>query len=596
MNAHELRSKFINFFLSKGHVEIPSASIVPENDPSVLFTTAGMQPLVPFLMGEEHPMGKRLVNAQKCVRTGDIDEVGDDTHHTFFEMLGNWSLGDYFKEDSISWSHEFLTSPEWLNIPINKLAISVYAGDGDAPKDEYSAQLWKKLGVPEKRIAFLGKNDNWWPAGGETKGPQGPDTEIFYWVGEEEAPEVFDPADQRWVEIWNNVFMEYERPEKALIPLKQKNVDTGMGLERTSAILQGKKSAYETELFQDIINQIAKMTDIPYTSNKKPFRIIADHIRATTFILADKADIQPANVDQGYIVRRLIRRAIRYAKMLNIHESFLVPMVKTVVKIYQDAYPELKDRQERVQTLVANEEKKFLLTISKGMKQFEKVWTQKQHISGIDAFNLYATHGFPLELTIELAEEKGQKIDTNVFRNEFQAHQETSRAGAQQKFAGGLADDDPKTVMGHTATHLLHQALKTTLGDHVEQKGSNITARRLRFDFSHHEKLMPEQIQKVEALINDQIKKDLPVTQKLMTVEEAKNFGAIGLFEDQYAKRGDKIKVYMIGNDVLGFASKEICGGPHVTSTGKIQGFKIIKEESCSAGVRRIKAVVGSNN
>lgn len=591
MTAPELRKKFIQFFAERGHSHIPSASLVPENDPSVLFTTAGMHPLVPYLMGETHPSGMRLVDYQKCVRTGDIDEVGDDTHLTFFEMLGNWSLGDYFKDDSIRWSFEFLTSSDWLNLPVDRLAVSVFAGDDDAARDEVSAHLWRELGISEKRIAYLGKDDNWWPAGGKHPGPQGPDTEIFYWTGEMPAPDAFDAEDEQWVEIWNNVFMEYEKTADGLQPLTQKNVDTGMGLERTAAILQGKGSVYETELFIPITDKIVSLAGDPSDTS---VRIIADHLRAATFMIADRAGIVPSNVDQGYIVRRLIRRAIRHGMMIGIESAFITQIAEVVVAEYHEAYPELLERANHVYTEFSKEEEKFAKTVKRGLKEFSKIIDREGSISGEHAFQLFATYGFPLELTAELAAEKGQIVDHDVFRSEFKKHQDLSRAGAGQKFAGGLADNDPKTIMGHTATHLLHAALREVLGDHVVQKGSNITAKRLRFDFSHGEKMTDDEKARVEALVNERIERDLPVTFELLSVDEAKERGAIGLFDDAYAQMGDKVKVYFVGDETLGVASAEICGGPHVKRSSDIGRFKIIKEESVASGTRRIKAVVGN--
>ncbi len=586
MTAHQLRETYIKFFVEKGHTHIPSASLVPDNDPSVLFTTAGMHPLVPYLMGEAHPSGTRLVDYQKCVRTGDIDEVGDNTHLTFFEMLGNWSLGDYFKDDSIAWSFEFLTSDKWLGLSLDMLAVSVFAGDDDAARDEESAKLWLELGISEKRIAYLDKNENWWPAGGKHPGPQGPDTEIFYWTGGVDVPEEFDPEDDRWVEIWNNVFMQFEKVGDDLKPLAQKNVDTGMGLERTAAVLQGQVSVYDTELFRPIIETIEKFAD--EGSSEISIRIISDHLRSATFMLADRAGLTPSNVDQGYIIRRLIRRAIRHGRMIGIEDAFIVDIARVVISEYSDAYPELSENQDHVIESLQREEEKFSKTIKRGLKEFEKM-IAKHELSGEHAFQLFSTYGFPLELTIELAREKGQAVDHVAFDAEFKKHQDLSRAGAGQKFAGGLADNDPKTVMGHTATHLLHAALREVLGDHVEQKGSNITAKRLRFDFSHPDKLTDDEKARVEAIVNSNIESDLPVQFEMLTVEEAKERGAIGLFDDAYAKIGDKIKVYFVGD-----ASSEICGGPHVQSTGEIGSFTIIKEESSSQGIRRIKAVVGS--
>lgn len=589
MKANELRKKYIEYFVSKGHVQIPSASLIPENDPSVLFTTAGMHPLVPFLMGEEHPAGRRLVGYQKCVRTGDIDEVGDDTHLTFFEMLGNWSLGSYFKSESIEMSFEFLTSKKWLNLLTKRLAVSVFAGDDNAPFDQESYDKWLELGIPESRIKGLDKNENWWPAGGKHTGPQGPDTEIFYWTGEGEAPPDFDPEDDRWVEIWNNVFMEYYQDGSGVLStLSQKNVDTGMGLERTAAVLQGKKSVYETELFVPIIMAIASASDVAYeydASSPIEMRIIADHIRTSVMIISD--GVLPSNKDQGYILRRLIRRSVRHMLKLTSNQN-LRPVAEAVIETLKDAYPDLETSKDRILEVVKNEEDKFYKTVEKGERQLRKLFDKKGQIDGHDAFDLYQTNGFPLELTTEIAEEHGQKIDKTVFEAEFQKHQELSRAGAGQKFAGGLVDDSEDATKLHTATHLLHSALRQVLGYHVEQRGSNITADRLRFDFAHDTKLTPEQLADVEDLVNEQIDKALPVHQEVMTVEEAKDAGAIGLFEDKYKSLGDKVKVYCVGD-----FSKEICGGPHAGNTAELGKFKIKKEEASSAGVRRIKAVLG---
>ncbi len=590
MTANELRQKYIAFFESKGHKYIPSASLVPENDPSVLFTTAGMHPLVPYLMGETHPAGQRLVDYQKCLRTGDIDEVGDKTHLTFFEMLGNWSLGDYFKDESISWSWEFLTSKEWLNIKPEKLAFSVFAGDENAPYDKEAYEKWLELGVTKERIAKLDKEENWWPAGGKGVGPQGPDTEIFYWTGDKEAPAKFDPEDDRWVEIWNNVFMQFSKDASGkLSPLNQKNVDTGMGLERTLAILQGQSSVYETDLFSGILDKISELAGEDYNEfdeDSRSMRIIADHIRSAVMVIAD--GVEPSNKDQGYILRRLIRRAIRHARKFNIESKDLVsPLVQEVVKSLGDAYGELVVKEDQIISILTAEAVKFEKTIQKGLKQVEKIWQQKQEITGEDAFDLYQSYGFPLELTEEIAFEYGQEVDGEEFEEQFRKHQELSRAGAGQKFKGGLVDDSLETTKLHTATHLLHQALRQVLGDHVEQKGSNITHDRLRFDFSHNTKMTSEQIVEVEKIVNEQIQKALPVRQELLTVKEAKKKGAIGLFEDKYAGLGEQVKVYFVGD-----FSAEICGGPHVGNTKELGSFKIVKEEASSAGIRRIKATL----
>ncbi|MFH1632114.1 MAG: alanine--tRNA ligase [bacterium] len=606
MRSNELRKKYIDFFVSKNHVEIPSASLIPENDPSVLFTTAGMHPLVPYLLGEEHPAGSRLVDYQKCVRTGDIDEVGDNTHLTFFEMLGNWSLGDYFKGDAVEMSFEFLTSKEWLGLPIERLAISVFAGDDDAPFDQESFDKWKSLGIDESRIAKLGKADNWWPAGGKHPGPQGPDTEMFYWTGEGDAPEVFDPENDEWVEIWNNVFMQFNKLEDGTLePLDKKNVDTGMGLERTVAALQGENSVFDTDLFAGIFGAIEKVTEKKYrfTSgdlgyDEKPecwdecarsMRIIADHARSAVMIIND--GIEPSNKDQGYILRRLIRRAVRQMLKITEAQQSLLPVTKASIDSLSDAYPDLLEHHDYIQDVIQKEEGKFYKTVEKGLKQIQKIWEKTGEITGHDAFDLYQSYGFPIELTEEIASEHGQKVDRDAFQQEFKKHQELSRAGAGDKFAGGLADDSTETTCLHTATHLMLAALRTVLGDQVEQRGSNITADRLRFDFSHDKKVTREELDQVEEIVNKAIEADLPVRYELLTVDEAKKKGAVGIFDEKYDKLG-KIKVYFVGDDDRGYVSKEICGGPHVERTGELGKFTIKKEEASSAGVRRIKATL----
>lgn len=591
LSANELRKKYISFFLSKGHAEIPSASVIPENDPTVLFTTAGMHPLVPYLLGEPHPMGKRLVDYQRCIRTGDIDDVGDDTHLTFFTMLGNWSLGDYFKKESIEWSFEFLTSPEWLNIPLDHLAFTVFAGDENAPFDQEAYDHWIRLGVNPERISKMGKEDNWWGPAGKT-GPCGPDTEIFYWVGEGEPQGNKETHSKEWMEIWNNVFMQFNKQEDgSLKPLEKGSVDTGMGLERTIVALQRRNNVYETELFSGILSVIAKQ--MPDTLNSAPTsvehqkRIIADHLRAASIMIMD--GVEPSNKDQGYILRRLIRRTIRHAKSLSIDSTKLIPLViDEVVASLGEAYPMLLEKKEKIIAGVLAEAQKFEKTLAQGLREFSKLWDKNKTISGEDAFNLYQSYGFPLEVTHELAREQGLEVDRSAFEAEFKKHQDLSRKGAEQKFAGGLADHSVETTKLHTATHLLHQALRAVLGEHVEQKGSNITAERLRFDFSHPTKMTPEEIKKVEDIVNEQIKRDLLVHAEQLTVEEAKARGAIGLFEDKYAQIGGKINVYFMGD-----FSKEICGGPHVQRTGELGGIKIMKEEASSAGVRRIKAILG---
>jgi alanyl-tRNA synthetase len=586
MKAKELRQKYLDFFKEKGHSIIPSATLLPENDPTVLFTTAGMHPLVPYLLGEDHPGGKRLVNVQKCIRTGDIDEVGDEIHLTFFEMLGNWSLGDYFKKEAIEMSFEFLTGKNWLNIPIEKLAISVFKGDDDAPKDEESAEIWKKLGIPDHKIVYLSKKENWWgPAG--TTGPCGPDTEMFYWVGGDTPPDHFSTPETdelNWVEIWNDVFMQYNKTADGKYePLKQKNVDTGMGFERVVAVLQGKRTIYDTELFQPILEKISALTNVTYSDNQTSYRIIADHIRTAAFMAAD--DVKPSNLDQGYVMRRLIRRAIRHGKTLGIEENFTHIIAKKVIHMMSDTYPELKHEEEILKTFQL-EEDQFRKTINSGIREFEKLIGKLDgnKISGTDAFHLYDTYGFPIEMTIEEAEKHNLTVDKEGFDKAFEEHQKLSRAGAEEKFKGGLQDNSETTTRLHTATHLLHAALRKVLGDHVEQKGSNITAERLRFDFSHPDKMTDEQKAEVEKYVNEAIASDSKVNFETMDVNEAKEKGAIGLFDSMY---GEKVKVY----DMSPW-SKEICGGPHVEKLGELGTFKIKKEQSSSAGIRRIKAVL----
>jgi alanyl-tRNA synthetase len=589
MKAMELRKKYIDFFIEKGHKIIKSASLVPENDPTVLFTTAGMHPLVPFLIGEKHPAGQKLVGIQKCVRTGDIDEVGDICHLTFFEMLGNWSLGDYFKKEAIEYSFEFLTSPKWLNLTLDKLAFSVFKGDNDAPFDKEAYEHWIKLGVSDKRIAELSKKDNWWGPAGMT-GPCGPDTEMFYWVGKEPAPTVFDPENKLWVEIWNDVFMQYHKNDKGEFePLTQKNVDTGMGLERVTAVLQGKASCYETELFLPIFEKLDKIRGADRAKARTSSeRIIGDHLRTATFMISD--GISASNVDQGYILRRLIRRAIREARKLGVNTTFTSQIAEVVVREYSYAYPELSSNSDIIKKELEQEEKQFAHALEKGTREFEKLISRvpthitKKVISGKNAFFLYETYGFPIELTEEMAKERGFIVDIPGFEKAYKKHQELSRQGAEQKFKGGLADNTEQTSALHTATHLLHEALRRVLGRHVAQKGSNITTERLRFDFSHPEKMTKEQIAEVENMVNEIIHRKLPVTFEEMTVKNAIDQGAIGLFSDRY---GDKVKVYSIGN-----FSKEICGGPHIANTEKLVKLKIKKEESSSKGVRRIKAVL----
>lgn len=590
MKASEIRRRYIEFFKNRNHAEIKSAPLIPENDPTCLFTTAGMHPLVPYLLGAKHPSGTRLTDYQKCIRTGDIDEVGDPVHLTFFEMLGNWSLGDYFKKEMIGFSFEFLTGKENLNIPADMLAVTVFAGDEDCPFDEEAYNEWRSHGIPAARIAKLGKKDNWWgPAG--TTGPCGPDTEMFYWTGPLPAPETFDPGDKRWVEIWNDVFMQYNKTADGKFePLAQKNVDTGMGLERVTAILQGKASCYETEIFAPIFAKLDEIRgiDAPAAVRTSSERIIADHLRAATFILGD--GITPGKVDQPYVLRRLIRRAIREGRKLGINDAFTSKIADAVIEEFGDVYPELRDRAAVIREELDREEKQFAVTLEKGTHEFQKLidrvpaHIEKKIISGKNAFNLYETYGFPIELTIEMAQEKGFQVDRAGYDAAFARHQEMSRAGAEQKFKGGLADSSEATAALHSATHLLQAALRKVLGTHVEQRGSNITAERLRFDFSHEDKMTPEQLRQVEDLVNDAISRDLPIVCEEMDVEAAKNSGAMGLFENKYDA---KVKVYTMGD-----VSKEICGGPHASRTGELGRFKIKKEESSSRGVRRIKAVL----
>jgi len=580
MKASELKKKYLEFFKSKKHAIIKSSPLIPENDPTVLFTTAGMHPLVPHLLGEEHPEGKRLTDVQKCIRTGDIDSVGDDTHLTFFEMLGNWSLGDYFKKEAIEWSFEFLTSKKWLNLDINKLGVTCFAGDKDASKDEEAAKIWLSLGIKKERIAFLSKEDNWWGPAGET-GPCGPDTEMFYWISDESVPKIFNPRDKRWVEIWNDVFMQYTKTKEGKYELsKQKNVDTGMGVERTVCILQGKKSVYETEVFLPIINKIKSLTK---DQNENYIRIIADHLKASTFILGDERSITPSNLGQGYVLRRLIRKSIRLAKLMNIKNNFTSEIAKIIINIYKKEYLELELNKDIIINELNKEEKKFNETLESGLKQFEKL-SSKGIISGKDAFILFSTFGFPFEMTEELAKERKIRINKKEFDEEFKKHQEISRVGAEKTFKGGLSEASEITAKLHTATHLLHAALRKVLGEKVQQKGSNITPERLRFDFSFDRKLTDEELKKVENIVNEKIKEKLPVIKTITSPDEAKKEGALAFFGHKY---GDKISVY----DIKGF-SREICMGPHAENTSHLGKFKILKEESVASGVRRIKAVL----
>ena len=599
MTTKELKEKYLRFFEEKGHKIISGASLIPENDPTALFISAGMHPLVPYLLGEKHPAGNKLVNVQKCIRTSDIDEVGDDVHLTFFEMLGNWSLGTpstgsgqgYWKEDAIKMSWEFLTDKKWLGLDKNKISVSVFAGDSEnkIPEDEESAKIWQSVGIPKNRIYFFGREDNWWGPAGKT-GPCGPCTEMFYWTGKGEPPDLVTSDNKEgWVEIWNDVFMEYNKTTNGKYEsLKQKNVDTGMGVERTVAVLNGKESVFDIELLKAIVEAIKKLAKI---YDERSARIIADHLRAATFIMGDEKGIAPSNVEQGYVLRRLIRRAIRYGKKLGIDKPFTHEIGRVVIELMGDEYPELNKNKDFIMEQLVQEEERFNKTLEKGLKEFEKL--SNKDISGYDAFILFSTYGFPLEITKELAQEKGLKVDEEGFEEEFEKHQELSRTATAGKFKSGLADHSEEVTKLHAATHLLLAALRKVLGEHVYQKGSNITAERLRLDFSHSEKMTPEQLTKVEDIVNEQIKKDSLVSCCEMSLEEAKKMGAMGVFESKYR---DKVKVYTIGGDPsIGSGpafSREICGGPHVKSTGELGHFKILKEESSSAGVRRIKAIL----
>jgi alanyl-tRNA synthetase len=598
MTAKELRQKYLDFFRSKDHAIIPSASLIPENDSSTLFISSGVQPLVPYVMGEKHPEGNRLADAQKCIRTIDIEEVGDSTHHTFFEMLGNWSLGDYFKQDAIKWSWEFLTSPKWLGLDKNLLAVSVFAGDEDAPFDQEAFDIWINLGMPESRIAKLGKNENWWGPPGKT-GPCGPDTEIFYWVGDpNRVPDSFNDDNDLWVEIWNNVFIQFNKDENGnYSELNQKTVDTGMGLERMAAVMNGLDDDYKSGLFKDLIGKIEELSGQNYGTDKETtygLRVVADHIKAAVFITGDEKGVAPSNTDQGYIVRRLIRRAMHYGRRLGIKEDcWIKEMAETVIKDYQDIYSELSRNHDFIISNLEEEEKKFGKALEKGIAEFKEMVNRKSEenskkIEGKDAFYLYQSFGFPLEMTKEMAGQFDFDVDEEGFQEEYRKHQELSRTASAGKFKGGLADSGEETKKLHTAAHLLLAALRQVLGGHVSQKGSNITEERLRFDFSHPEKLTDEQKREVEKLVNEAIEKDLSVTCEEMPLEEAKANGATAAFEERY---GEQVKVYSIGQGDDNF-SYEICGGPHVDRTGELGYFRIKKEESSSAGVRRIKAVL----
>ncbi len=591
LTSESLRELYLNFFKEKGHAVIPSASLIPENDPSVLFTTAGMHPLVPYLLGEKHPAGTRLTDVQKCVRTGDIEDVGDPSHCTFFEMLGNWSLGDYFKKEMISWSYEFLTSEKYLGIPVEKLAVTVFEGDEDAPRDEESAAYWEQAGIPKDRIFYLPKKNNWWIAG--TTGPCGPDTEMFIDRGTPKCSPECSPACDcgKYLEIWNDVFMQFEKhADGTYTKLKQKNVDTGMGLERTLSILNGVPTVYDTDVFDGAKAEIEALTGKKYGESEdvtRAFRIILDHVRTATFMLGDQKGVTPSNVDQGYVLRRVIRRAVRFGRQLGLQHGKLSAIAEKFVEKYKNVYPELKQNEQRIITELNKEEDKFSKALEDGLKEFNKVVS---HIEGSvfpgkTAFRLFDTFGFPIEMTEELAKERGFILDKEGYEEAYKKHQSESHAGSEQKFKGGLAEQNETTARLHTATHLLNAALKSVLNDDgINQRGSNITVERLRFDFNFPRKLTADELKAVEAWVNDAIKANVPVTMEETTVEEAKKAGAVGIFNDKY---GEKVKVYTIGK-----YSKEICGGPHAKTTGELKSFKIIKEEASSSGVRRIKAVI----
>ena len=579
-----IRDEFIKYFEKNGHKQIPSSPIVPENDPTVLFNTAGMQPLVPYLMGEKHPYGKRLCDYQKCVRLTDLDEIGDKTHHTFFEMLGNWSLGDYFKKEAIGYSFEFLTKV--LNIPLERLAVTVFEGDDKIPRDEASADRWRELGINDDRIAYLGVKDNFWIPG--DSGPCGGDTEIFYFRSDDEIPEKFDPDDDRWVEIWNNVFMEFYKDDSGNISeLKQKNVDTGMGLERIVAVLEGVDDNYKSSIWLDVINKLEEISGLSYEGNEKAMRIIVDHIRTSVFIAADPAGIKPSNTDQGYILRRLIRRFIRQARKLgiDINSDFDEQIALLIISKYERYYSELAENKKVVLDVLSNEKKKFSRTLEKGLREFEKlVDSEDRTINKNIAFKLYDTYGFPIELTIEEAKDRGMTVDVDGFYEKFREHQEKSRTASKGKFKGGLSGNSEIETKYHTATHLLNAALKKVIGPEVHQLGSNITPERLRFDFPCNHKMTDEEKKQTEELVNKWIEEDILVEKLEMSKDEAIKSGAECTFIDRYP---DIVTVYKIGD-----VSMELCGGPHVSHTGELGRFKIKKEEASSAGVRRIKAIL----
>ncbi|MDD3998636.1 MAG: alanine--tRNA ligase [Candidatus Shapirobacteria bacterium] len=587
MNARELKNIFVDFFKSKDHIEIPSASIVPENDPTTLFISAGIQPLVPFFLGKKHPCGTRLVNVQKCIRTGDIDEVGDAVHHTFFEMLGNWSLGDYFKEEMIPWSFEFLTKN--LNIFLNKLAVSVFAGDKDAPKDEETAKLWQKQGIPLSKIAFLPKENNWWGPPGIT-GPCGADTEMFYWTGPDPIPEVFDSKDNRWVEIWNDVLIQYFKNDQGKYEkLIQNNIDTGMGVERTIAVLSGLSNNYMTDIWQPIIKKIEEISIKKYSENLVPMRIIADHLRAAVFIIAD--GVEPSNKEAGYVLRRLIRRSIRQGKLIGIENNFLKIIAGAVLdnqNNYAGVYPELDINRNKILEVLDNEEIKFRRTLNKGLNEITKLIDRQKSVSGKEAFGLYQSFGFPVEMIEEELKKNNLSLDLAEFNRLKDEHQKQSQTLSAGKFKSGLADHSEIITKYHTATHLLHATLRKVLGDHVEQSGSNITVERLRFDFSHPERVSEDQLREIEKIINQQIKLKLPVTFQSMKFVDAQKSGALAFFGAKYP---EIVTVYTVGNP-KNFFSREVCTGPHVDNTGKLGIFEIQKEESAGSGKRRIYAIL----
>ena len=592
MTAQELRRTYIDFFLSRGHAEISGRSLIPENDPTVLFTVAGMVPLVPNLRGEPHPAGKRLVDVQKCIRTVDIESVGDYTHNTFFEMLGNWSLGDYFKKEAIEWSYEFLTGKGYLGFSPDVLHVTVFAGDRNAPRDEESARVWRSLGIPEARIHWKPAEDNWW---GLAAGPCGPNTEMFVDTGRPPCSPGCSPGCGcgKYFEIWNDVFMEFDKKADGTFePLRPRCVDTGMGVERTIAMLQGRQSAYDTEILRPIVTALEEVSGARYGASAetdRSLRIAADHLRAAVFIMADEHGPSPSRLGRGYVVRRLIRRAIRHGWKLSVERAFAQKPALEVFRIYGDVYPEILKRKEAVLAELDREEEQFIKTIRAGEREFEKLLPNllknpAKVIPGRVAFRLYDTYGYPLELTEEMAAEHGLRVDREGFEEAETKHQELSKQGSEQSFKGGLADHSENTTRLHTATHLLHKALRMVLGAHVEQKGSNITPERLRFDFSHPAPMTPEEVEKVERIVNEQIRRELPVSMEIMSVEEARSKGAMALFSDRY---DEKVKVYAVGDFSL-----EVCGGPHVKNTRELRSFKITKEQSSSAGIRRIRAVL----